>query len=141
MKKIGTLNSKFATRYFQYGNTISNHSTKNEVSIKDFFSKCDQICSFLRSWSHLLNKSFMKNFILCAVNEMTIIVYCIYIKVSVLWKANPISRFLNKTLVYPKVITVRNFQCCQSLITRGEKLPSNAVLLSNSYEIVTFERS
>ena len=36
--------------------------------IKDFFSKCDQICSLLRIWSHLLKKSLMENFIFCAVN-------------------------------------------------------------------------
>ena len=35
-------------------------------SIKDFFGKCDQICSFQPIWSHLLKKSFMENFI-CAV--------------------------------------------------------------------------
>ena len=29
--------------------------------IKDFFSKCDQIRSFLRLWSHLLKKSLMEN--------------------------------------------------------------------------------
>ena len=40
---------------------------KIKFSIKDFFSKCDQIRSFLRIWSHLLKKSFMKNFIFCAV--------------------------------------------------------------------------
>ena len=33
----------------------------------DFFSKCDQIHSFLRIWSHLMKKSFMENFIFCAV--------------------------------------------------------------------------
>ena len=42
-----------------------------KFSIKDFFSKCDQIRSFFRSslriWSHLLEKSLMKNFIFCAV--------------------------------------------------------------------------
>ena len=38
-----------------------------KFSIKDFFSKCDQICSFLRIWSHLLNKALMENFIFCAV--------------------------------------------------------------------------
>ena len=32
----------------------NNHCTKNEVSIKDFFSKCDQIRSFLPIWSNLL---------------------------------------------------------------------------------------
>ena len=40
---------------------------KMKFSIKDFFSKCDQIRSFLRIWSHLLKKSLMENFIFCAV--------------------------------------------------------------------------
>ena len=40
---------------------------KMKFSIKDFFSKSDQIRSFLRIWSHLLKKSFMKNFIFCAL--------------------------------------------------------------------------
>ena len=40
---------------------------KMKSSIKDFFSKCGQIRRFLRSWSHLLKKSFMGNFIFCAV--------------------------------------------------------------------------
>ena len=34
---------------------------KNKFSIKDLFSKCDQIRSFLRIWSHLLKKSLMGN--------------------------------------------------------------------------------
>ena len=38
-----------------------------KFSINDFFSKCDQIHSFLRIWSHLLKKSLMENFIFCAV--------------------------------------------------------------------------
>ena len=41
---------------------------KMKFSIKDFFSKCDQIRSFLRIWSHLLKKSSIENFIFCAVN-------------------------------------------------------------------------
>ena len=40
---------------------------KMRFPIKDFFSKCDQIRSFLRIWSHLLKKSLMENFIFCAV--------------------------------------------------------------------------
>ena len=43
-----------------------NHCTK-KFSIKDFFSKCNQIRSFQRIWSHLLNKSLIGNFIFCAV--------------------------------------------------------------------------
>ena len=38
-----------------------------KLSIKDFFSKCDQIHKKLRIWSHLLKKSLIENFILCAM--------------------------------------------------------------------------
>ena len=40
-----------------------------KFSIKDFFSKCDQIRTILRIWSHLLKKSLMENFIYCAVSD------------------------------------------------------------------------
>ena len=40
-----------------------------KFSIKDFFSKCDQIRSILRIWSHLPKKSLMENFIFCAVTD------------------------------------------------------------------------
>ena len=40
---------------------------KIKFSIKDFFSKCDQIRRELRIWSHLLKKSLMENLIFCAV--------------------------------------------------------------------------
>ena len=40
---------------------------KIKSSIKDLSSKCDKIHSFLRIWSHLLEKSWMENFIFCAV--------------------------------------------------------------------------
>ena len=38
-------------------------SQKMKFSIKNFFSKCDQIRRKLRIWSHLLRKSLMENFI------------------------------------------------------------------------------
>ena len=40
---------------------------KMKFSIKDFFSKCDQIRRKLRIWSHLLKKSLMEKLIFCAV--------------------------------------------------------------------------
>ena len=48
---------------------LSIHRTaqKMKLSIKDFFSKCDQILRELRIWSHLLKKSLMENFTFCAV--------------------------------------------------------------------------
>ena len=39
-------------------------------SIKDFFSECEQIHSFLLIWSHLLEISLMENFIFYAVNNV-----------------------------------------------------------------------
>ena len=44
---------------------------KMKFSIKDFFSKCDQIRRKLRIWSHLLKKFVMENFIFCVVKKMT----------------------------------------------------------------------
>ena len=47
----------------------STHCKKycKKFSTNDFFSKCDQICSFLRIWSYLLKKSLIANVIFCAV--------------------------------------------------------------------------
>ena len=44
---------------------------KMKFSIKDFFSKCDQIHRKLRIWSHLLKKSLMEKFIFFAVFRLT----------------------------------------------------------------------
>ena len=42
-----------------------------KFSIKDFFSKCDQIRSFLRISPHLLKKCLIENFIfLCSGGEL-----------------------------------------------------------------------
>ena len=40
---------------------------KMKFFIKYFFSKSDEIRSFLPIWSHLLKKSLMKNLVFCAV--------------------------------------------------------------------------
>ena len=41
------------------------HCKKTKFSVKDFFSKCDQMCRKLQIWSHLLKKSLVENFIFC----------------------------------------------------------------------------
>ena len=42
---------------------MRSYCTVQEVKffIKDFFSKCDEMRSFLRIWSHILKKTLMKN--------------------------------------------------------------------------------
>ena len=42
-------------------------ATVQKSFVKNFCSKCDQICWKLRIWSHLLKKSLIENFIFCAV--------------------------------------------------------------------------
>ena len=46
---------------------------KMKFSIKDFFSKCDQIRNFLRTWSHLLKKTLIENLLFCALFVLVII--------------------------------------------------------------------
>ena len=57
----------YAKFYLLHKIAVTLHK-KIKFSIKDFFGKCDQICSFLRIWLHLLNESLMENFIFCAVS-------------------------------------------------------------------------
>ena len=45
----------------------SDTAQKMKFSIKDLFSKCDQIGRKLGIWSHLLKKSLIEEFIFCAV--------------------------------------------------------------------------
>ena len=46
-----------------------------KFSIKDFFSKYDQICSFLRIWSHLFENSLMENVhFLCSINSIVLLI-------------------------------------------------------------------
>ena len=47
------------------------NAEKMKFSIKDFFSKCDQMHGKLRIWSHLLKKFLIENFILlCKVFQV-----------------------------------------------------------------------
>ena len=55
--------------------------------IKDFFSKCDQIRSFLQIWSYLLKKSLMENFIFCVVSFL-LLLYSTRSNEQTLQKAN-----------------------------------------------------
>ena len=81
---------------------------KVKFSIKDFFSKCDQVCRKLRIWSHLLKKFLMENFIfLCSENSR---VFCfsktkrikdsnvtIFYKFCKILQANSFKRYLRET--------------------------------------------
>ena len=59
------------------------HCKKMKFSIKHFFSKCDQIRSFLRIWSHLMKKSLLENFIFCAMYLFAMIFSLILFALSI----------------------------------------------------------
>ena len=54
--------SRFIIVIYKYS-----HCTKNNIPLKDFFSKRDHIRRKMWIWSYLLKKSLMENFIFCAV--------------------------------------------------------------------------
>ena len=74
---------------FWYVIVITYTAQKKKFSSKDFFSKCDQIRSLLRIWSHLLKKSLMESFIFCALvcREITFqwMSFTKFFKVNFLW--------------------------------------------------------
>ena len=63
--------------------------------IKDLFSKCEQIRSFLRIWSYLLKRPLMENFMFCAV--MTRLFHTLWCSVQKIFSITECSTFL-KTL-------------------------------------------
>ena len=61
------MENKITWSYSCYCNIKLHTAQKMKFSIKDFFSKYDQIRSFLQIGWHLLKKSLMENITFCAV--------------------------------------------------------------------------
>ena len=89
------LGEEYLNQTLALGNLRSkNHCKKMKFSIKDFFSKCDQIHRKLQIWSHWLKKFVMENFIFCAVNSWVFVPSSEYLSNSMLrW----IKRFQQST--------------------------------------------
>ena len=91
-----------------------------KFSIKDFFSKCDQIRSFLRIWSHLLKKPLMKNFIfLCSVSHLWPIPLVSPMVQWVRWL--PYMGEVYSSNLFVPVITQLAFTCSNSTIETPEQ--------------------
>ena len=76
------------------------HCTKTKCSNKDFFSKCDQICSFQRIWSHLLKKSLFEKLIFCAALYGTTSFFKLFFKADALTDNITTSETLRKNCPY-----------------------------------------
>ena len=107
------LTNIFNTHHVMY------HCKKMKFFIKDFISKCDQIRSFLRNYSHLLKKSPMKIFIFCAVHLFAMIFFLDFFYVICLDDESKIYSIQDFHIdVYGKhstiatiTITIHNFYC------------------------------
>ena len=70
------------TQYYVYQwiltGSLKSNAQKMKLSIKDFFSKCDQMRNFLRIWSHLLKKSLIEILIFCELIMSTTMLFYLY---------------------------------------------------------------
>ena len=66
---VTVLSSNLSIEVFLVLLILTLTAQKMKFSVKVFFSKCDKIRRKLRTWSHLLKKSLMENFIFWAVSE------------------------------------------------------------------------
>ena len=62
------------------GFTSRTTAQKSKFSIRDFFSKCDQICRKLQIWSYILKKLLMGNFIFV---QWKFEGYCVYLRKAI----------------------------------------------------------
>ena len=74
---------QFDSEFFLEIITTTPTAQKMKFSTKDFFSKCDQIRTILRIWSHLLKKSLMENFIFHAVQPYLVIFLLAYFNLNI----------------------------------------------------------
>ena len=89
-------------------NSIVCTAQKMKFSVKDFFSKCDQILRKLQIWSHLLKKSLIENFIFCAVLDAakrTLFTYSI----------NSQRVDVSYVLVLPSEFQIKSAQLCREV--------------------------
>ena len=71
--KNANMNNIMTNSEIHFHNCLCHTAQKMKFSIKNFFSKYDQIRRKLRIWSHLLKKSLMENFFVqCEFRDFTI---------------------------------------------------------------------
>ena len=103
-------------RDFEWDTSDSITVQKMKFSIMDFFSKFNQIRSFQRSWSHLLKKFLMENFIF---------VQCICLKLTVYLRRSDLLCLLkdllstiinNKDIFFNEFSTLKSSKLCRNEI-------------------------
>ena len=114
-----------------------------KFSIKGFFSKCDQIRSFLRIWSHLLKKSLIENFILCAVKKsikQEVKAYQINLNLKQFQMLSSTLRYfprINRRIFMLKYILYLVFVCIQ-ISRKGRISGFHHISLQNASKVIPY---
>ena len=82
---------------------------KIKFSIKNFFSKCDQIRNFQQIWSHVLKKSLMESLNFCALRGVFRAMSNIYVKLF--YKNNVHFKNLVKVSNYRQIVILMVTWC------------------------------
>ena len=108
----------FKKEFYKHMQTAFTLHKEMNFSIKDFFSKCNQIRKKLQMGSHLLNKSLMKNFIFvqCHIISKGFVItivwlYCLCGITGVMSKeldAKLLRNFCDFNLVLPRFVHPQN---------------------------------
>ena len=97
---------------------------KMKFSIKDFFSKCDQIHRNLRLWSHLLKKSILneKLSFLCSFDRRSEWTYidCFFMRYSSLLTSQPVtfSLIIYQTEIWHHALTIHLTNFANRILSR-----------------------
>ena len=112
-----TIQTPFLLSIWFYDLSIISHVTvqKMKLSMKDYFSKYDQISRKLRIWSHLLMKSIIKNFVFCVACHQVLWGRSL-IKCSITLKCSIVDLFSKKLPVSESFYSNNNLQFSCSAI-------------------------
>ena len=128
--------SFFESVFLQVLNAHASLHRKMKFSIKDFFSKCDQIRSFLRIWSYLLKKFLMENFIfLCSASwkKIMLIMHRTWprYKEKLVWKDISYRIYISRKELRQMSIKTNKF-LLQALLKRNEEILQRIKLEKNN---------
>ena len=121
LKKCFSSISRNGTYEKNSGNGTFYTAQSMKLSMKGFFSKCDQIRNFLRIWSLLLKKSLMENFIFCLVLAL---------------RLKTFLYFLKKAFLYLRKIKA-SIPKCKNFLIFSQKKKKNFLILQETETLIS----
>ena len=107
---------------------------KIKFSIKNLFSKCNQIRSFLGIWSHLLKKSLMESFVFCVMWYFWYAVaqYPVLTKIQNIDYSEVVTQWCSVKKVFLKISKNSQKNTCATLFYRTRPVAASKLLDFNT---------